>query len=206
MARRYAYLPSSLRGGVANYGDRDTLRLWRHRCLHLRHGLSMSSLNLMEGSHVWQCGSYAFVGDNHRPAGYCFSLFPPSRTKMSINTELVYSADNSITLIGWWMPASRVINRYPDNWTPLRQRRKCAIRPGLGPWRLWATGRITSRTTCAVYSLSLIQALGHGVTETQTNGENGVDCGQPNGVGWKQRMRKGEGETSSTGHHETETA
>ena len=38
MARRYAYLPSSLRGGVANYGDRDALRLWRHRCLHLRHG------------------------------------------------------------------------------------------------------------------------------------------------------------------------
>ena len=60
----------------------------------------MPSLNLMEGSHVWQCGSYAFVGDNHRPAGYCFSLFPPSRAKMSINTEVSLRAGGPHQIIG----------------------------------------------------------------------------------------------------------
>lgn len=51
-------------------------------------------------------------------------------------------------------------------------------------WRPWVTGRITSRIARAECSLSLMRTLGHRVTEVQTNGENGVDCGQRDGMMW----------------------
>ena len=63
-----------------------------------------------------------------------------------------------------------------------------------GPGGCGRQGEITSHPVRAVHSLSLIRVLGHGVTEAQTNGENGVECGQRNGMGGnKARERRAQG-------------
>ena len=67
-----------------------------------------------------------------------------------------------------------------------------------GPGGCGRQGEITSRPAYAEHSLLLIRVLGHGITEAQTNGENGVECGQHNGMdGNKACEKKGSGETST---------
>jgi hypothetical protein len=51
-----------------------------------------------------------------------------------------------------------------------------------GPGGCGRQGEITSRPACAEHSLLLIRVLGHGMTEAQTNGENGVECGRRNAM------------------------
>jgi hypothetical protein len=98
-------------------------------------------------------GEVAGRGHHHQTIGVCAKprlgkskekKIWTFQVKLDLNSWPT-SIDSSITLAIWRMPAGRVIYRYPDNGTSLRQRRKSAIRRVCVPWRLWGDREITSR-------------------------------------------------------------